>query len=106
MMTYKNYTAAVTYEGDDNAFHGNVVGIRGCIHFTAKSVAGLKKEFSRSVEEYLTVCEENNIVPEKAFSGRISVRLDPELHAKASAASKEKHCSLNAFICEALKNAL
>ncbi|MCY4355750.1 MAG: type II toxin-antitoxin system HicB family antitoxin [Truepera sp.] len=75
---------------DDEAdvFHGEVVDTRDVIVFEGTSVAQLKKEFKFSVDDYLKVCEERGRTPDKPFSGKIPLRVPPEVHRAATAAAK------------------
>lgn len=106
MMKHKGYTASVWFEADDHAFHGTVAGIKDVIHFTATSVIELEQAFRDSVDEYLAVCKENDINPQKAYSGTLSLRISPELHLKAAAKAKEKGTSVNALIEKAVSEAV
>jgi len=105
-MTYKGYSAAVEFDDSVGAFHGRVLGIRGAVTFEATSVAGLRKEFRRSVDEYIAFCKEQGIKPEKPYSGELRIRLDPDLHRKLAIAAEVAGKSLNAYINHRLHESL
>ena len=88
MMSYKGYRAAVTFDDDAGVFHGEVVDTRDVITFTGTSVEQLEREFRFSVDDYLTVCAERGRQPDKPFSGKIPLRVSPELHRAATVAAK------------------
>jgi predicted HicB family RNase H-like nuclease len=46
----------------------------------------------------------NDEHPEKYFSGKFNLRLDPELHKQVYIAAKKEHLSLNQWIAEAIKH--
>ncbi len=105
MMEYKGYSAAVSFDDDAGVFHGEVVDTRDVIVFEGDSVAQLEKEFQHSVDDYLAVCAERGRVPDRPFSGRVPLRLKPEIHRAATAAARAEGKSLNAWLAEAIERA-
>ena len=65
----------------------------------------LKQAFEESVEDYLAFCAERGELPEKPYSGKFSIRLDPELHRKISVKARIANKSLNSWINETLESA-
>ena len=106
MMEYKGYRAVVTFEDEADVFHGEVVNTGDVIVFEGTSVAQLKKEFIFSIDDYLKACEERGRTPDKPFSGKIPLRLPPEVHRAAAAAARIQGKSLNAWIAETVKEAV
>ena len=43
----------------------------------------IQKTFIESIEDYLAFCTERNEAPEKPFSGRFNLRLEPDIHRDA-----------------------
>ena len=105
MMEYKGYRAAVSYDTDGKVLHGEVVGTRDVIFFEAESVADLEKEFKLSIDDYLAACAERGRQPDKRFSGRVPLRLRPEVHRAATEAAHSEGKSLNAWLSEAIEQA-
>ena len=103
MMQYKGYRAAVTYDGEAGVIHGEVVDTRDVIFFEATSVEQLNQEFQSSIDDYLAVCAERGRTPDKPFSGRIPLRLRPEVHRAATAAARAEGKSLNAWLAETIE---
>lgn len=101
-MEYKGYIGAVHFDDDAEIFHGEVVNMRDVVTFQADTVEGLKREFQLSVDDYLDFCKERGEQPEKPFSGKLTLRLDPELHRNIYIQSKKANKSLNNWIIEAL----
>lgn len=101
-MEYKGYIAKVNFDEDANIFHGEIINLRDVITFEGKSVSQLRKAMRGSVEDYLAFCEERSEDPEKPFSGRILVRIDPALHREIYIRSRGEDKSLNSWINEKL----
>ena len=105
MMEYKGYVGRVEFDDEAEIFHGEVVNLRDVITFQGRSVDELRQAFADSVEDYLAWCAERGKSPEKPFSGKFVVRLDPEVHRSISAAAREQGKSLNAWVAERLASA-
>jgi predicted HicB family RNase H-like nuclease len=105
-MTYKGYAARIEYSEEDECFVGHLVGIRSIVGFDGKSVSELRKQFRAAVDHYLTASEKLGLAPEKPFSGRVMLRLQPNLHARASAAAEVKGVSLNQWAAQVLERAV
>jgi len=67
---------------EDDVFHGEVINLRDVITFQGRTINELRQAFQESVEDYLLFCAERCEQPEKPYSGKFSVRIDPELHRK------------------------
>ena len=105
MMDYKGYRAAVSYDDEAGIFHGEVIGTRDVITFEGTSVEQLRKEFRFSLDDYLAVCAERGRQPDRPFSGKIPLRVAPEIHRAATAAAKAAGKSLNAWLAEMVEQA-
>ena len=103
MMKYKVYSAEVKFDDEAGVFHGEVTGTRDVITFEGKSVAELKKAFQDSVDDYLAFCDERGKEPDKPFSGKFVVRMNPEEHRKVSMAAQTSGLSLNSWIVHVMK---
>lgn len=104
MMEYKGYVAKVEFDDEAEVFYGEVINLRDVITFAGESVADLKQAFEDSVEDYLDFCAERGESPEKPYSGKFSIRLDPELHRKISMKARLANKSLNSWISDALES--
>ena len=105
-MTYKGYLAKVTFDDDDDIFHGEVINIRDVVTFQGKSVRELHKAFKDSVEDYLAFCKERGENPDKPFSGNLPLRTTPEDHRAFFLAANKENKSLNSWMVETLKKAV
>jgi predicted HicB family RNase H-like nuclease len=104
-MSYKGYTARIEFDERDNIFVGRVLGVRTIISFHGETVAELRGEFETAINDYMLDCTEQGIAPEKPVSGKIMLRVPPEVHGAALVAAKASGKSLNQWATEALKNA-
>ena len=105
MMEYKGYVAAVEFDDSADILHGRVVnsGAYAIATFEATDARELRREFERSIDEYLAWCEEDGVEPRRPFSGRLNVRLGSDLHAAVAAAAAAKGVSINSWIVQALR---
>lgn len=102
MMKYKGYEGLVVYDDQAKLFHGEVIGLRDVITFQSTSVDELEQAFKGSVDDYLEWCQARGEAPEKAFSGKLHIRITPELHAKLVQEAARRKVSLNSFIIDQL----
>ena len=105
-MSYRGYTARVELDDRDNIFVGRILGIRSIISFHGNTVTGLRTKFSKAVDEYLAECEERGLEPEKPASGKLLLRVPPEIHSKALVVAQAAGKSLNQWATEVLRRAV
>ena len=106
MLNYKGYIGHIVFDDEAEIFHGEVINIRDVVIFQGQSVAEIKQAFIDSIEDYLDFCSENNEKPNKPFSGKFNLRIDPELHRAAVIAAKQSGNSLNGWITNILRQVL
>ena len=108
MMEYKGYAAGIEFDDSVGRLHGRVVnsGAYPIATFEATDVEGLRREFHRSIDEYLASCEEDGVEPRKPYSGTLNVRLGPELHQRVARTAAESGMSLNRWIRQALEKSV
>ena len=101
-MKYKGYTGIVEFDDEAEIFHGEVANLRDVITFQGRSVDELRRAFEESVDDYLAWCAERGKEPDKPFSGKFMVRIDPGIHREISTAAQRSGKSLNAWVAENL----
>lgn len=101
-MNYKGYAARIEYSAEDEALVGHVAGIEDVIGFHADSVAALRNAFQEAVDDYLETCEKLGRAPQKAYSGKLSLRIEPTLHAKVAVKAELAHKSINQWVSDVL----
>ncbi len=104
MMTYKDYHGTVTYDDEAEIFHGEVMDLRDVVTFQGRSVEEIKIAFRESIDDYLEFCKERGEKPDKPYSGRFVLRVDPELHRQLSLLSSTEGTSLNRWVVDRLSN--
>jgi predicted HicB family RNase H-like nuclease len=104
-MTYRGYSARVEFDAEDRIFVGHLAGVRDIVGFHGASVAELEAAFHEAVDDYLAACKKLGQEPNKPFSGRIMLRLPPEVHARASARATVEGVSFNQWAAKVLERA-
>ena len=102
MLQYNGYSGFVTYDDEAGIFHGEVLNMRDVITFQGKSVDEIETAFRESVDDYLDFCRERGETPDKPFSGKLVLRLTPELHQKVFLKAATSGKSLNRWIVDTL----
>ena len=102
-MNYRGYEAAIELDEAAGIFHGEVINTRDVITFQGSSVEDLRQAFAESVEDYLEFCASRNEEPDKPFSGKLLVRMSPDLHRHVFHEAQRSGKSLNAYIVDRLK---
>ena len=106
MKKYKGYTATVQFDPDEMLLHGRIDNIRDVVTFHATSTSEVQREFEAAVDDYLAYCAEREEEPEKPYSGRILVRMEPELHRAFATTAERAGQSLNAWLVKAAEEAI
>jgi predicted HicB family RNase H-like nuclease len=106
MMEYKGYIGVVQFDSDARLFHGEVINTRDVITFQGNSVEEIETAFQGSMDDYLDWCKEENVSPEKPYSGKFNLRLSPELHKEIAIAAKRMNLSINSFVEKAVVDEL
>jgi predicted HicB family RNase H-like nuclease len=105
-LHYKNYIGSVTFSEEDGVFHGKVVGIKSLVSFEGNSVDAITEDFHNALDEYLEHCARNGSEPEKPFKGSFNIRIGTNLHRKAALTAFARGLSLNAFVEDAIRQAV
>ena len=102
-IMYKDFIGTVHFSAKDALFYGKIEGIDDLVTFEGQSVAELNSEFEEAVEDYIQLCQEAGKKPGKSFKGSFNIRIDPQLHSRASKLATIKGKTLNQFIREAIE---
>ncbi|MGE4405176.1 type II toxin-antitoxin system HicB family antitoxin [Pseudomonas sp.] len=102
-MNYKGYAARIEYSDEDASFVGHIAGIRDVIGFHGESVQELRVAFEEAVDDYLDTCAKLERTPQKPYSGKLSLRLEPALHASVAVKAELAHKSINQWVAEVLE---
>ena len=104
MMTYKGFIGTVEYDDAARVFCGEVINTRTVITFQGTTVDEVENEFHASVDDYLEWCKEDGVEPEKPYSGKFNVRLNPRFHSLVAIAARRLDMSLNSFVEKSLRD--
>ena len=105
MLNHKGYAGHVEFDDKAGLFHGEVLDLKDVVTFQGRTVEELERAFRESVEDYLAFCQERGETPDKPFSGRLMLRLPPELHREIYVRAQREGKSLNQWIADQLSTA-
>ena len=105
-MTYKGYFAKINFDERDNIFWGKVIGIKDSITFEGETVKQLTEDFYNAIDHYLLDCKQEGRTPEKPYSGKLTLRMSPSIHAEIASAAAHSGKSLNKWVTDTLDNAV
>jgi len=103
--SYKGFRARFDFDPEDMVFTGRIAGINDVVGFHASSVAELIEAFHEAVDDYIETCSAAGKDPEKPYSGKVMLRVDPVLHAQVALAAQLRGVSINQLGEEALRDA-
>ncbi len=104
-MIFKGYAAKIEYSDEDGCFIGHIAGIKDVIGFHAENVKELRVAFEEAVNDYLATCEKLGRAPQKPYSGKLMLRVPPEVHARAAMMAQAHGLSINQWATDVLANA-
>ena len=104
-MTFKGYTARVEFDDRDSILVGRLLGVHDIVGFHADDVAGLRTAFEEAVNDYIETCAKLGKPAEKPASGKMMLRVPPEVHGAALLAAQASGQSLNQWATRALEQA-
>lgn len=104
-MIHKGYTARIDFDERDNIFVGRVLGLHAMISFHGETVGELRTACETAIDEFLLDCQEQGLRPEKPASGKLMLRVTPEIHGAALVAAQAAGKSLNQWASEVLEEA-
>lgn len=105
MMEYKGYVGSVEYDPVTEIFRGEVANLSDVITFEGRSVEELKQALAAAVDEYLEFCRVRGEQPDRPFSGRLLLRMDPQTHRAVVTAAAREGKSVNQWTVETLERA-
>ena len=104
-MEYKGYVAKIEYSDEDGCFIGHIAGIDDIISFEGESVEEIREDFHNAVDSYLASCAKHGKHPHRPYSGKVLLRMPPQLHAHIAARAEAVGKSLNQYAIDVLANA-
>ena len=104
-MTYKGYAARIEFDAQDRIFFGRLASIRDIVTFHGKSVDELEAAFKEAADDYLDTCAKLGDEPNKPYSGKLTLRIPPTVHAAIATATGTSGKSLNKWVADILARA-
>jgi len=104
-VNHKGYSAKIEYSDEDGCFIGRVAGIRHIVTFHGETVSELRAAFAEAVDDYLETCAREGLTPQRPYSGKIMLRIPPEVHAHAAMQAEAHGMSLNQWAARVLSQA-
>lgn len=105
VLTCRGYSARIVFDAGDCAFVGRITGIQDVVSFHAVTVDDLVAAFEEAVDDYVATCAATGKSPERPYSGKMMLRVDPEIHAASVRAAELAGVSLNQWSEKALAKA-
>ncbi|MOA17704.1 HicB family protein [compost metagenome] len=62
----------------------------------------MRSAFDEAVDDYLDTCAKLNRSPQKPYSGKLSLRLEPEVHAGVAVKAELSHKSINQWVADVI----
>ncbi|MDH2926046.1 type II toxin-antitoxin system HicB family antitoxin [Lonepinella koalarum] len=104
VLEYKGFIGSIEFSLDDNVLYGKLLYINGLVTYEGRDLEELRQEFQLAVDDYLELCQTQNIQPLKSFNGKFNVRISPDLHQKVAFIAAKQGVALNAVISQAIEN--
>lgn len=101
-LNHKGYAAQIEFDAEDRIFVGRIAGIADIVTFHGKTVAALVSAFEDAVDEYIAMSKKLGRPAQKPYSGKMMLRVPPEVHARAAMMAEASGKSLNTWAAEAL----
>ena len=105
MMKYKGYLARIEYDEEDRIFVGHLAGIQDIVGFHGITVDELEAAFHESVDNYIAISEETGRPVQKPYSGKLMLRVSPDVHAAVATAAEVHGKSINQWVSDVLDEA-
>jgi predicted HicB family RNase H-like nuclease len=99
-ISHKGFLGSTDYDDNAETFFGTVVNANIIMSFRGSSVDELKRSFHDAVDTYIDDCEREGRIPEKPFSGKITLRVSPLIHRRIAIKAAEHKESMNQYIEE------
>jgi predicted HicB family RNase H-like nuclease len=94
-MLYRGYSASMMFDATDKVIVGRVLDIDDIISFHGESVSEFETNFHSAIDGYLAASATLESPPENPASGKMMLRIAPEVHAAALKAAARSGSSLN-----------
>ncbi len=98
MLEYNGFIGEVDFDENARTFYGKVVNANVLISFRGQTVDELEKSFRDVIETYLEDCRQEGREPEKPYSGKITLRVEPAVHKRVAIKAASCKESMNEYL--------
>ena len=105
-MEYKGYRAHIEQSEEDGCLVGHIAGITDIVGFHADTAPELQAAFEEAVEDYLATCKRLNKPPQKPYSGKLMLRIPPDIHVAIAEAAEASGRSLDQWAVDTFSQAV
>lgn len=102
VLEYKGYQGDIKTSVEDGVLYGQILHINDLVTYEGDTVPQLKAAFEESVDDYLEMCEEEGVEPDKPYKGSLNVRLGADTHRKLAMAAASQGMTTNETIKKVL----
>lgn len=107
MLKYKGYIGGnLEYDADGKKFVGDVLGLRTILSFQGRTADEFEKTFKETIDSHLAMCKKDGVNPEKPYSGKLILRLPPELHREIALQAASEKISINEWVIRAYEKSI
>ena len=85
----------------------SVIERPSCLHLRRNKgvvISALREDFETAIDDYLEMCAEKGIEPQKVYKGTFNVRISPELHRSLAVYAASHNMTLNSTVEQAIMN--
>ena len=80
MQEYRGYITDIEADSSNDRLIGKVLGTRALIKASGKTFPEVRKNLTEAIDEYIDICQQENIDPDKSYSGEICLQTLPDVH--------------------------
>ena len=91
LLEYKDYLGTVEYSSSDKVL------------YEGDSIESLQADFEEAVDDYLEMCAEQGVEPQKTYKGTFNVRISPMLHKNLAEFAASHNKTLNSTVEDAIR---
>ena len=84
---------------------GHLAGIKDIVGFHGATVNELETSFHESVDNYIAISKETGRPVQRPFSGKLMLRISPDIHAAVATAAEVHGKSINQWASDVLAKA-
>ncbi len=103
MLEHKDIKGTIEFDKETKMIFGKLVGVNGLVMYEADNAAEFEKNFISAVDDYIKMCEENDLSVKKEYKGVFNVRTTSLLHEKLILIAEERKLKLNSIVNEAFE---